>query len=526
MSFVGRFAAALLGGASPRTAFTAARSQSLNGSPRTPSYDAAPHSSRRTVNWQPSNEAMNALVFGSSESLRRRSRDVGRRTPWARKAHRVYTANAVGTGIRPQSLHPDPDIRKMLQEAFEDWNHVAALDGLMPFYGLQALAVKNKREAGEIFARFLVMSDAPSDEVPLRLQMIEADQIDWTRNEPLPNGGKIVQGIEHDSLGRRVAFWVQRDHPGEIIQSARSSEVVRVPAEDMIHLFEPDRPNQAHGLPDMASSLLRLFDFDEYEDAQLVKQRDTSKFSGFIKDSGLEDTDEIIEGKETTDPHSGQPLVLTQLEAGTFQKLLNGEDIVFPPAAELGEGYADFLTWNLRGVAASSDVTYAQLTGDHSKENFASLRAGLLDIRRGIEQFQGHSVNHQVNRPTWNRWLNVGVLSGALDISPRQFNRERKLFQRVNWVPQGWEWVDPLKDVEAEIRAIKAGLQSRSASVSKRGRDIDDVDKEISDDQKRADKLDLTFDSDGRDAQTSSGGGVSGAGRSDLDDDDDERARA
>ncbi len=46
-------------------------------------------------------------------------------------------------------------------------------------------------------------------------------------------------------------------------------------------------------------------------------------------------------------------------------------------------------------------------------------------------------------------------------------------------MPPGWQWVDPQKEVNADIAAIGAGLKSREEVVAARGRDIDELDAEI-----------------------------------------------
>ena len=66
------------------------------------------------------------------------------------------------------------------------------------------------------------------------------------------------------------------------------------------------------------------------------------------------------------------------------------------------------------------------------------------------------------------------------------------------WCPDGWAWVDPVKDQLAEQMAIRNGFKSRARVVAERGDDIEDVDREIVEDNDRADKAGLILDSDPR----------------------------
>ena len=65
----------------------------------------------------------------------------------------------------------------------------------------------------------------------------------------------------------------------------------------------------------------------------------------------------------------------------------------------------------------------------------------------------------------------------------------------VQWHTPKWAWVDPEKDVKAEIMAIRAGLKARSMSINETGQDEEEVDEQIARDNERADRLGLVLDS-------------------------------
>lgn len=64
------------------------------------------------------------------------------------------------------------------------------------------------------------------------------------------------------------------------------------------------------------------------------------------------------------------------------------------------------------------------------------------------------------------------------------------------WLPPHWDWVDPVKDIKAEIYAIQSGLKSRSQSISERGYDAVEVDAEIAADQQREKELGIVLKSE------------------------------
>ena len=115
-------------------------------------YEAAAVT-RRTSGWTPPASDINTLVFRSADTLRSRSRDMVRRNPWATNALDAFVGNCIGTGIKPQAMHPDAAIREQVQALWLRWTDEADASGLTDFYGLQALACRSVMEAGECLVR-------------------------------------------------------------------------------------------------------------------------------------------------------------------------------------------------------------------------------------------------------------------------------------------------------------------------------------------------------------------------------------
>ena len=93
---------------------------------------------------------------------------IAGRMPLARRARYLVGSNGfaaagvsawesalVGSGIKPQSAHPVPEVRAKINAAFNEWTRRADADGLLDFYGLQALAARRLVTDGEVFAVFV-----------------------------------------------------------------------------------------------------------------------------------------------------------------------------------------------------------------------------------------------------------------------------------------------------------------------------------------------------------------------------------
>ena len=453
---------------------------------------------RRSFAWLPANPGAVAALMATQTELRTKSRDLVRRNAWANAALESYVANAIGTGIKPQSLVADAALRERIQMLWRDWTLDADASGLTDFYGLQALACRAMLEGGEALVRIRYRRPEDGLAVALQLQVLEPEHLPVTMNTTAANGNVIRAGIEFDRLGRRVAYHLYRAHPEDGALAPMSGnggiETVRVDASEILHLFRPLRPGQIRGEPWLARALVKLNELDQYDDAELVRKKTAAMFAGFITRLAPEDN---LMGEGVSDANG---VALAGLEPGTLQILEPGEDVKFSQPADVGASYADFLRMQFRAVAAAMGVTYEQLTGDLTQVNYSSIRAGLLEFRRRCEALQHGVLVHQLCRPIWQAFIEQAALEGALSLPgyARGGQAKRHEYLAVKWIPQGWQWVDPKKEFDAMLTAIRSGLLSRSEAISSFGYDAEDVDREIAADNARADALGLVFESDPR----------------------------
>ena len=459
-----------------------------------PTYDGV-GSGRRALAWQVDNPgAVAALAYGQ-DALRAKSRDLIRRNAWAAAGVEAFVSNAIGTGIKPQSMVEDQVLRASVHRLWSDWCEEADATGLTDFYGLQALACRAMLEGGECLLRIRFRQAEDGLPVGVQLQVLEPEHLPLHMNQHTAAGHLIRAGIEFDRLGRRVAYHLTRHHPGDGSLAPMSGvggmmDTVRIPAHEIVHLFRPLRPGQIRGEPWLTRALIKLHELDQYDDAELVRKKTAAMFAAFITRDSPEDN---LMGEG---PPDASGAALAGLEPGTMHILEPGEDVRFSQPADVGGSYGEFLRMQFRAVAAAMGITYEMLTGDLTQVNYSSIRAGLLEFRRRCETIQHGVVVHQLCRPIWRIWMEQAVLEGALSMP--QFIQHKRRYLAAKWIPQGWAWVDPKKEFDAMLTAIRAGLLSRSEAISAFGYDAEDMDREIAADHQRADELGLVFDSDPR----------------------------
>jgi lambda family phage portal protein len=435
-------------------------------------------SSRRLKTFMASRAHVNTMIQAAGQDMTARARYLIRNNGYAANAVESFASNAVGTGIKPSSNIQAAELKDKIQRLWATWTDEADSEWLTDFYGLQRRAARELFIAGEVFFRFRPRRLEDGLCVPLQLQMLSSEMLPML-NGLAENGNVIRQGIEFDRIGRRAAYHFLRRHPGDVTETGLAGETVRVPASSVLHIVDPVDAGQLRGVSKFAPAVVKLFLLDQYDDAELDRKKVAAMFAGFVRRPERE-----FDNSAEMDAQ-GEPLL--PLEPGQLQFLDDGEDITFSQPSDVGGNYEAFQYRTLLQVAAALGLPYANLTADMLKANYSNTRAALLEFRRRVEAFQHSVLVYQLCRPVWARWMDVAVLSGALDIPGYAQNRREYL--GTDWLPPRWDWVDPLKDIKAEIMAIEAKLKSRTQAVAERGYDATQVDQEIAEDQEREERL-------------------------------------
>lgn len=460
------------------------RLASLGPAPARRAYYDAASASKRLSNWITPIGSVNAAIVSGGEMLRARARHAVRNNAWAANAIASFTANAVGTGIKPQFKHPDQATRERLTRLWRVWTDEADADGLTDFYGQQALACRSTMESGECLARLRPRRLTDGLTVPLQVQLIESEHLPFSKNEEVGAGIIIRAGIEFNAIGSRTAYYLYRQHPGDRYFGSNGGDLVRVPSDSVLHLYQPLRPGQYRGQPWLTTILLKLHELERYDDAELVRKKLAAMLVAVIYD----DDDQSLMAADDED-EDGTPLSV--LEPGTTTRLRGAQRVEFSDPKDVGGMYPEFMRVQLRAIAAGLGITYEQLTGDLTGVNYSSIRAGLLEFRRRVEQFQHQIVVFQFCRPVLQMWLEQAALAGKIDA--RDYAENREAYLDVDWRAAAWPWVDPEKDVRAAILEVRAGFTSRDAVIHERGEDPEEVDRQSAASNQRAEQLGLDF---------------------------------
>ncbi|WP_164867840.1 phage portal protein [Rhodovarius crocodyli] len=457
-------------------------------------YDAG-KVSRSTRNWRTAGSSAAAEDGPALAMLRNRSRDLVRNNNWARKARRQLPAHMVGTGVvpRPDETAAERTSKRALS-AWSDWAEATDEQEGLGFYAQQDLLVGTVVESGEALLIWTPNAKAPGG---WTTQVLEGDYLDEQHNEMSRNGsGRIINGVEFDARGRRVAYHLRLEHPGDPLSPLGAiGKRVRVEARFVDHVFERLRAGQVRGVPWLAASMLGLRDMDDYLGAERMRKKIAAALAIFIKGPANTPRASPLGEQVVQSGRGGSQELNETIKPGTIKRLGLDEDIVSvtPPR---DQGLTDYLRWEMLAISAGIGLPYAELTGDLSTANYGSMRAGKLEFWTLLDRWQWLMLVPQLLRPAWNR---VQATAGVPGL-------------RCEWGFPKRPWVDPLKDAQAELIEARGGLTPLTELHAGRGyttRQVFDAIRHVND---LADQLGLILDSDPRRTAKNGAASTPGAG--------------
>jgi lambda family phage portal protein len=462
------------------------------------SYEAA-DTGRRGSGWLKPATSANAEIDRALQNTRNVCRELVRNDPIAASAVSVTVTNAVGEGIVPRAAFPegigdqklpanpmDPaePLNDRCDRIWSEALETLDVSGQLNAYGQQILACRGIIESGESLLQRHWRSLADGLTVPVQIELLEGDLLDRLQTKHLDNGGRIVQGVEFDSKGRRVQYWLHPEHPGELLSSASWTtswqQSQPVPASEISHAYEPLRPGQVRGMSHLTPAVASLQAFADYTASELERKRMEACI--FASVGGLGDNEYAI-NQETSGP------ALTVDADGVVQEEIQPGLILYPPeGASLDVhtpgsvgGVAEFRRQQLISIAAGLRLCYTLLTGDLSGTNYSSIRAGLIEFRRFIRAFRQQVLIRLVCRPQWQWSMEAAQLIGRLPMDIRTFP--------ARWAPPQFESVDRLKDAQADNWELANATTSPSGVILGRGKIPEEVWRESSKDIKLLDEL-------------------------------------
>lgn len=452
-------------------------------------YEAAAYG-RRTSRWDESRLSPTFEVAVARETLAARSRAFVRNNPKAKKAISIIANKTIGRGIRPAftfltgTEKSKTSKTKKVKVAWNDWadNVNCDLEGNLNLYGLQRLVMRSVAESGECLVLKYFKKDS-NGEMILKLRVLESDLIDTTQTSASiinKDGDYDYCGIRFSSDGIPQGVYIRNFSPDYM--SWTESKYVSYQDCHLVYLKE--RPTQFRGVPFGSSSFIRMKDLDDFEDAQLIRQKIAACFTAFVTTPEPKGLDIDITNC-STDP-SNVSYLSERVTPGMIETLNAGEDVKFgnPPDVD---GYDGYVREHTRAIASGFGVSYEALSGDYSQVNFSSGRLSRIDESISYIAWQNDIMAPLMCKIfSWfDEWQ---VLKGLYTFGA----------VRCEWTFPAPEMVDPVRETNALLAKLGAGLLTYSEALRQLGYDPDDTMQELKEDMDKIDSLNLTLSFDAR----------------------------
>ncbi len=463
---------------------------------------AAAKTNRLTGTWTTYLPNVNDIISASSPAIRARVNQLTRDFPYFARALDTIVDYTVGPGIIYQSRVKlsngklDKKRNQVIEDAFKWWADEADAAGKLHYYEIMRLAKRQEAETGE----FLIVKVASKDRnryLPFALQIYEANWLTSSHDSygaggigisAQPGETETRQGIEYEKrTGRVMAYWFQDPYYG--------GDAVRIPADQVIHGFDAQRPQQLRGMTRLAPGVLLAHDLHDYMGAEIDGAKFAAKFLAFIKKEkpglgqGLNGLGVGTVTKETgTD---GVTRYIEDMENAIVEYLKAGDDIVLAKSERPGTTFTPFVRLLLTMLSVTSGVPYEILTGDYQGLNFSTARIVRNDFQ---QQLRPISIRHirQFGLSTQRTALDWAVMTEKVKL-PGYFQNPRHYWES-EWQPPGMDAVDPLREAKGQVEAIRAMLKSPQEVARERSRDLEDIYREIAEAIALAKEYGLEFD--------------------------------
>ncbi len=455
-------------------------------------FDAAAQGNM-TADWFAPAQDINSLMKGQLTVMRARSRERMRNDAYAIGAKKMFVTNVVGpTGVKLQAMAKNLNGERddlAVQEIETAWNRWSKYKNTTDVAGREnwkdvlAHLIKLYITDGEVFVRHITGKDG--GEFGYKVQIIDPEMCDEELNTPALNGNRIILGVEVDKWFKPTAYYFKVDPNVEdvkVVKLAGGKKHLRVPADEIIHWFAAEFPNQVRGIPPLAMALGRFKMLGGFEEAALVNARAGASKMGFFTQDGSSTAPGIEdESGELIDEISPGSMSLLPPDVGFTQF-----DSKYPD----GE-IAPFKKSVLRAIASGLGIDYPSLGNDLEAVNLSSARVAIAETREMWKAVQQTLIDNVIT-PVFEQWLFNALLRNQMMVAgkPLSINNIEK-YKEVHWLARRWAFPDPLKDSKAAQTMLDNRVKSLSSVAADLGIDWEQELELMSRDEKLLEKYGL-----------------------------------
>lgn len=446
------------------------------------SYLRAYEATKPSQYWKNPGDAKsgNAVIDAARAGMRSFARHLDENHDIAVAVLDDLVKKTVGCGIQVTFCVKKPDgslheeINKNLAKWFSRWTaNTPDTTRTMPWPMIESLVARSFFRDGEMLVQH-VMGNAPINhrtKIPYSIELIEADYLPYDLNAPSTStSNRVVHGIEMNDWKEPMAFWVYKEHPGDVGIAAASMksirpDVKRVSADQMSHVKFVRRFDQVRGVSVFHAVMRRLEDIKEYEESERIAARVAAALCAVITKSP------DFQGA-VFNPNNNQRVM--EFNPGMiFDNLNPGEKVEVIGSERPNTNLGTFREDMLRAVAGGTGASFSGIARNYNG-SYSSQRQELVEGWVGYEMVR-ELLYGMFYRPITQRFVSMAMAAGVMDFAGAD---PETLFD-VDFVGPAMPWIDPTKEVEAKAKAVESNFMSRHMVIRENQLDPAIVDEQI-----------------------------------------------
>ncbi len=362
-----------------------------------------------------------------------------------RSAIRDKATYSVGSAIAPQANSGDPAWDDAAEAWWDNWSKSPEISERHDMRRLQMLVSEAIDRDGEIFAILTNKRDG----MPA-VQVVESHRV----ANPPDKADQIIDGVSLDRFARPLAYHVVE---GDTF-SQRTSR--RIQADLMLHVYEPERPDQVRGYPAVAVALNNLLDRDELLRFEMQAAKIGSSIGLVVQNAQGGVGAEGFFGDLSKS--TGESLTReTVFGGGMIPRLKATERIESFMMNRPNEKLDAHLEQYIRAAALGLGLPY-EFIWDTSAVGGVAQRFIIQKAARAFAARQDVLISSFLGK-LWNYAIANAIRSGQLPMNPN--------WRRVHWQTPRSITVDVGREAQARRDDVKAGLMTLADFFGEQGLD-------------------------------------------------------
>ncbi len=335
------------------------------------------------------------------------------------------------------------------------------------------------------------------------VQMIDADRVSNPNDEM--DSLYLRRGVRLDKNGARQGIYIRKAHPKDFNALGRVFQWDYWPMWQKwgrlrtMHILDQLRPDQYRGVAELVSVMKETRMGKRFHEVALANAIVQGSFAASIESElPPEMVGQMLgagTGEEVNQTGAGLSFLQAvaeysrgarnlQIDGTKIPILFPGTKLKLTPASSSSSGLGEDLEESLnRHTSTALGISYEEYTNDYSKTNYSSAKAASNNTLSFMKARKRKVADRTANS-VYCPWLEEAITERKLESTramtrkdPEWFYREmnRTALCRATWIGASRGQVDEVKETNAAIARIEAGLSTLEAETARLGTDWRDV---------------------------------------------------